>query len=391
VTPKGTGSPEPPAAVRELWVHALAAKAGGGVTYLRAFVPELMAQLDGRGIRLVLLAPDALGWLERPEWVRVVGLPRVAGSALARMVFDQVVLPAWLKARRGAVLFCSGNVAPVLKAAPTAVLIRNAIYFEPEFLRREGWRRRLRLRLQGQLIRRGAAGARAHYPSRYMRSLLERDRSGRVPEGRVNYYGIASAFLEGPALREASARRDGPYRYLFVMNYTLQKNLTLVLEALTRAKAERLPVEVTVTSTLERGPRACADHDRRLIAEGRLVESGHLRLAGPQHGADLVALYRASDACLMPSFCESFAHPLVEAMALGLPLLCADRPYAHEICGEDAVYFDPHRPEELVRLWREWPAPLGRCRRRPRAELLQTFSWRAHVSRLLEDLGLAPA
>ena len=59
-------------------------------------------------------------------------------------------------------------------------------------------------------------------------------------------------------------------------------------------------------------------------------------------GADkCLECYHNSDALFFPSYHESYGLPLVEAMTLGLPILCADLPYARWLCGEQAIYFDP--------------------------------------------------
>ena len=391
MVPDDSAAPTIGNGTNELWVHALAAKVGGGLTYLHAVVPELIAQLEGRNVRLILLLPEDYEFEPLP-WVSVYTMTAVSGSPVARIIFDQVLLPIWLAFRPRAALFCSGNFAPVAKPVATVVLVRNAIYFDKrDFLDRERWSRRLLLRLQGALIRMGARGcASVHFPSQYMRRTFESSRGPSAQRGRVNYYGIGRRFSDELSMQCPEREQGRPYRFLMVMNYTLQKNLSFVLRALAKAKAEGLQVRVTVTSKLANGPRVSRDWDRHFIASRELVESGHLELAGPLYGRELIDMYLASDGCLMPSFCESFAHPLVEAMSLGKPLICADRPFAREICGDGALYVDPERPEELVRLWWDWPAPLIDVRPRTRAELLRTFSWSAHVARLLDDLGVQP-
>ena len=65
---------------------------------------------------------------------------------------------------------------------------------------------------------------------------------------------------------------------------------------------------------------------------------------------------------MFASFCESFGHPLIEALALNKPLVCVDWPYAREICGDAALYFQPDKPEELVAMWRNWPTSTDRIR-----------------------------
>jgi glycosyltransferase involved in cell wall biosynthesis len=44
---------------------------------------------------------------------------------------------------------------------------------------------------------------------------------------------------------------------------------------------------------------------------------------------------------VMPSLVETVGLPMLEAMSLGLPVLAADRPYAHDICQDAAWFFDP--------------------------------------------------
>jgi glycosyltransferase involved in cell wall biosynthesis len=367
----------------ELWVHAVAAKAGGGVTYLRSVVPELIRQLDGRGVRVILLLPEPWRGDSLPDWVEARPLTRIARNPVLRVIFDQLVFPFWLARRGNARAYCSGSFAPLWKPAPTVVLLRNAIYFDEEFLARELPLRRLVLRLRGALIIAAARSCkRVLYPSGSMRDLVERRHATVRGRGLVNVYGVAPAFAGSPEAPRPQPASEPP-RFLYVMNYTLQKNLGFVLEALAQARREGLRVRVVLTSRLDLGPRACFARDRALIDENRLVDDGYLELVGPKYGAELMGLYRAVDACLFPSICESFGHPLLEAMAMRRPIIAADRPYAREVCGPLATYVDPTRPESLVDVWRSgiWRCPASYDHAR-----LATFSWQRHVQRLVHEL-----
>ncbi len=61
----------------------------------------------------------------------------------------------------------------------------------------------------------------------------------------------------------------------------------------------------------------------------------------------MIDLYRQVDALLFLSLEESFGFPLIEAMFVGIPIICPDLPYAREICGVQAEYFDPSDPASL--------------------------------------------
>lgn len=374
---------------RQIWVHLLGAKVGGGITYLHAVLPNIVSQLEGKDVRVVLMLPAPLEGIDLPDWIEVRVLPRAARNGATRFLFDQVVLPLWLKAQRGAVLFCSGSFSPLIKTVPTVVLLRNAIYFDREFLKRELPVGRLLLKLQGALIARGARSCVAvQYPSRSMRELVESRHPELANQGLVNHYGVNKIFTDAGRGKEPdlSPKEDRPKTFLYVMTYTLQKNLGFLLRALALAKRDGLSVRVVVTSYLKRGPASCWPQDRALIDEHDLIGSGYLVPVGPKHSAELIELYRSVDACIFPSICESFGHPLVEAMVLGKPLICADRPYAREICQEYAEYVDPDRPEDLLRLWRDWPGDALHSASARREELLENLSWPTHVTNLMDLL-----
>jgi glycosyltransferase involved in cell wall biosynthesis len=50
---------------------------------------------------------------------------------------------------------------------------------------------------------------------------------------------------------------------------------------------------------------------------------------------------------LFLSLSESLGFPLVEAMWIGLPIICPDLPYARVLCGDEAIYFDPEKISSL--------------------------------------------
>jgi glycosyltransferase involved in cell wall biosynthesis len=66
-----------------------------------------------------------------------------------------------------------------------------------------------------------------------------------------------------------------------------------------------------------------------------------LRCCGMLTPADMVQAYADSDALVFLSLTESYGFPLVEAMWLGLPVVCPDLPYARNLCGTEAIYFNP--------------------------------------------------
>ena len=63
---------------------------------------------------------------------------------------------------------------------------------------------------------------------------------------------------------------------------------------------------------------------------------------------EVAALYRASLGLLFPSLYEGFGLPLLEAMALGVPVLASNTTCIPEVAGDAALYFDPRIPRAIV-------------------------------------------
>lgn len=57
--------------------------------------------------------------------------------------------------------------------------------------------------------------------------------------------------------------------------------------------------------------------------------------------ADLAALLHSARALLFPSFVEGYGLPLIEALALGTPVIASDLPVFREIAGQIPDYLDP--------------------------------------------------
>ncbi|MGC8604543.1 MAG: glycosyltransferase [Desulfomonilaceae bacterium] len=63
---------------------------------------------------------------------------------------------------------------------------------------------------------------------------------------------------------------------------------------------------------------------------------------------NLAQAYFDADILVLPSLVETVGLPTLEAMSLGTPVLVADRPYAHDVCDNAALFFDPLSPEDLA-------------------------------------------
>lgn len=63
--------------------------------------------------------------------------------------------------------------------------------------------------------------------------------------------------------------------------------------------------------------------------------------------ADIVGLYKHSQAFIVPSIYEGFGLPLLEAMKCECPILCSNATCLPEVAGDAAIYFNPKDKNEI--------------------------------------------
>jgi glycosyltransferase involved in cell wall biosynthesis len=153
---------------------------------------------------------------------------------------------------------------------------------------------------------------------------------------RVIYPGIDGAFrpLGGDAVPHRLARSwgvpAGPF-FLFVGKLSKRRNLPLLLDAFRRLRDARS----TPHSLLIVGPDYLDINAPRLIAERRLEGAAFYIPFAPRE--DLVELYSAAAAFVLPTLHEGFSFTILEAMACGAPVVTFDHPPLHEAGVYEAV------------------------------------------------------
>ena len=85
---------------------------------------------------------------------------------------------------------------------------------------------------------------------------------------------------------------------------------------------------------------------RELIARHGLVE--RVRITGPLADTELRALIRGAAVFVVPSLVEGFGLPVLEAMALGTPVVVSDTPALREVAGDAALALNPRQPASLA-------------------------------------------
>lgn len=341
-----------------LYLDAVGITSSGGAVVLWNLLYHLL-QVSRETEVHVFLLPEAqrsyrrLVESRRIEYREV----RAARTAAGRLLWQQIRLPLLCRRERPEVVMSLTNVGAVIPTVPQVIYFHQAlVFFSDETLRYTTYQK-----VRARILRMFAVGSMRRSAfviaqTCAMREAILRE-TGLAPDRVVVVYpGVP---LNGPGsvwdngdwryCLEAMASRRLP-KMVYVSAPSEHKNFEVLLRATAVLKMRGL--EVLTVLTLAPGDTPDARYRKFVRRFSELIEElgvgNNIFWTGILPNEAIVPLIRSADLFVFPSLVESFPQPLAEALSCGAVMVAADRPYAREICGEAAVYFDPHRAEDLA-------------------------------------------
>lgn len=128
-----------------------------------------------------------------------------------------------------------------------------------------------------------------------------------------------------------------PPRVLCVSAAHRHKNLTII-PSVAKTVTERFGIPCVFVFTLPFDSEVWRSilHEADRLGVTRFVQNvGPLTLDG------CVAQYREADCLFLPTLAEIFSVTYLEAMAMGVPIVTTDLDFAHAVCADAALYFNP--------------------------------------------------
>jgi len=372
-------------------VNALSARRGGIITYTR----NLMRSFKERNV-------DAVFALQQPsilenEDVETAAFPVTDMKPITRAIWEQTLWRQTVKRINPDVLYSSANFGLLAPPVPQVLLIREGGLFDPDYLGNIapalGAKAAFTRTLRRELI---LASARASdivmTPTNAMRDLLQLWTNDMGEKVETNIYGTRLDHFM-PSNNPRKWRADGTLKILMVSAYYPHKQPGLIAEAVRILNERGIPAHLTVTMDLQDVAETPGGAKDAFLIK-KAIERGDTTLLGHVEYDDLPDLYHQHDAFVTASLSETFGHPLVEAMAAGIPIVAADTPVQREVCKDAAVYFPATSSEALVKELMQLNTDANlRQQLHERAGIYPAgnYSWDGHVDRLLDCFERAHA
>jgi glycosyltransferase involved in cell wall biosynthesis len=241
------------------------------------------------------------------------------------------------------VLFCPSFSRPLVARGRTVVAIHDATcQLHPElYPRQQG--------LYNRLYRWGAQRATLVLTSTEA-AARDISRLWAVPPTRIRVVPLAAADVFGPMPSESAAGRvaerllgsPAPY-FLFVGKMTGRRRVPLLVESFARFKqATGSPHKLLLV-----GPAGTGAVEVENLARGHGI-GDDVRHSGYVSDEDLNALYNGAIAVVCPSVYETVSLPIMEAQAVGAPVVCVDSPGSRETSGGAALFMPGLTRESLT-------------------------------------------
>jgi glycosyltransferase involved in cell wall biosynthesis len=190
--------------------------------------------------------------------------------------------------------------------------------------------------------------------------------------------------------------KQAPLRLLFVALLSEAKGLWVLIDACAKLAAQEIPIQLDVMGNFE-----SLDFESRTRAKvAELSLNDNVRFLGHLNGPEKLAAFIAADALCHPTFYDTFALVIIEAMACTLPVVATNWSSIPSMVDEGKTGFlvEPHDPDAVAdRLSRLVHNPQLRVQMglAGREKFLREFTLSRHLERMravfLDVAGVSPA
>jgi glycosyltransferase involved in cell wall biosynthesis len=319
-------------------------------------------------------------------WNRLSGGSFASGAlrSASNLLWTQAGLPIHLWKRAPDLLHAPAFVAPVTCPCPVVTTVHDVSFLLYPSHFTGWWTTYLRAVMPPAIRSASAIICGSENSKRDIVKAYEIgcDKVRVVPYG-VDHERFNSAATLNRQWAQALEIRDG--YVLHVGTFSYRKNIPTLLHAVAQVRGrgkwgDRQLILAGAQNLSMKGGDEVLETIRELGLSGNVV------LTGRMPDEYIPGLYAHASMLVMPSLYEGFGFPVLEAMAVGTPVICSDTPSLREVAGDAAILFPPQDQSTLASAIQDLiqnPA-LASDLRRKGFEQARQFTWQRTAEQTVE-------
>ena len=271
--------------------------------------------------------------------------PYVPENSKLRVLYEQMILPSYVKQFGLDVLHAPGDVPPIMAKCAKVVTLHDMQYIA-WYAKYPEYASKAKLLYVKYLYPLGAR------KSEVVITISENSKRDIVKylgiaENKVRVIHEASRFSLGtnhiePDLSIFEKHRITKDYILSVASLLPHKNLNRLIESYALLM-NNIEHQIVLTGMNLSGINSIKEMVRK-----KNIDSDRVIFTGYISEAELIALYKNASLYVLPSLFEGFGLPLLEAMSLGCPVAASARTSIPEVVGDAGVLFEPEDPKAMA-------------------------------------------
>lgn len=133
------------------------------------------------------------------------------------------------------------------------------------------------------------------------------------------------------------SKQTNEFRIVTISAYYSHKNLDIINQIVVELE-KRKDINVSFILTLPEN-----------IFVKHFIKSNKIHNIGVVGIEQCPSIYKQCDAMFLPTLLEIFSASYIEAMKMGTPILTSDLSFAHDICGDAALFFNPLNVNDITK------------------------------------------
>lgn len=328
-----------------LGIDALNIRSGGGIVHLVEIISHMDLARFSCSRVIIFGEKKVLALIPEQHAVKKISIHKIFCSVYMRWLWYRIIFPR-IASRICDVVFVAGGIC-FIKHVPYIAMCQNRLPFDKRIdLYKRSWfyfRLLLLRRLQLRAFREAAGIV---FLTQEFQVKMEKKYSLQKTLNITIPHGISNMFLStSNNIRDVKECFLGkPFTILYVSTINKYKNQEILLKAVRLLKAANFPVILQLIGSSNKASLGkLNDLLKQYDPKKQIVE-----YLGCKKHHELIQYYQAADMFVYPSACEAFGLSLLEAMGMGLPIVCADTEAAREIADDSVEYFDCDILDDLV-------------------------------------------